>query len=96
MDSATEQEKTKGSDQNHSHTVEIIVNGQKKVVAKDELSFDELVALAFENPPTGDNWLITISYRRGPGKKPEGTLVKGETVKVKDGMIFNVDATDRS
>jgi Multiubiquitin len=27
------------------------------------------------------------------GNKPEGTLVEGGTVKIKDGMIFNVTAT---
>ena len=28
--------------------------------------------------------------------KPEGTLVEGDDVKIKDGMIFNVTATDKS
>lgn len=77
--------------------VTIIVNGREKVVAKkDEVSFEELVALAFDNPPKGPNIVFTITYRRGQGNKPEGTLTPGETVKVKDGMIFNVTATDKS
>jgi len=32
----------------------------------------------------------------GHGSKPEGTLVEGDTVKVKEGMIFNVARTDKS
>lgn len=54
------------------------------------------MALAFENPPTGPNIVFTITYRRGHGDKPEGTLVEGGTVRIKDGMIFNVTATDKS
>jgi hypothetical protein len=39
---------------------------------------------------------FTITYRRGQGNKPEGTLDDGDTVKLKEGMIFNVTATDKS
>ena len=57
---------------------------------------DDLVALAYENPPTGELICFTITYRRGQGNKPEGTLDDGDTVKLKEGMIFNVTATDKS
>ena len=80
----------------HNKQYTIIVNGRQKVVTSKELSFDEVVALAFDNPPTGQNIIFTITYRRGEGNKPEGTLVEGETVKIKEGMIFNVTATDKS
>ena len=76
--------------------VTIVVNGRQKVVTEKEMSFAEIVALAFDNPPTGPNIVFTVTYRRGHGNKPEGTLVEGGTVKVKDGMIFNVTATDKS
>ncbi len=75
-------------------TVNIIVNGRQKTVAKTELSFDEIVSLA--ELPTGPNMFYTVTYRRGEGNKPEGTLVQGESVRVKEGMIFNVTATDKS
>ena len=77
-------------------TFTIFVNGRKKVVNSMELSFSEIVALAFENPPSGPNIIFTITYRRGPRPNPEGTLVEGESVKIKNGMIFNVTATDKS
>ncbi len=76
--------------------VTIIVNGRKRVVATKELSFDQIVALAFNPVPTGENILFTISYENGPHANPEGSLMEGGTVKVKNGMIFNVTATDKS
>jgi len=76
--------------------VPIIVNGREKIVSKMELTFDQLVKLAFDNPPTGEFICFTITFRRGQGNKPEGTLVEGDSVKVKKGMIFNVTATDKS
>jgi len=75
---------------------EIIVNGRKKVVTKNELSFDEIVALAFNPVPSGPNIMFTITYRHGPAANPRGNLLEGGTVKLKDGMIFNVTATDKS
>jgi hypothetical protein len=72
----------------------IVVNGREKVVVTKELSFAEVVALS--GLPSGPNTVFTVTYRRGQGHKPEGTLVAGESVKVKDGMIFNVTATNKS
>jgi len=86
----------KHEEQGHNKVYNIIVNGRQKVVTKDELSFAEVVALAFDNPPTGENIVITITYRRGHGNKPEGTLIEGESVKIKEGMIFDVTATNKS
>jgi hypothetical protein len=80
--------------QQHEKDFTIIVNGREKVVTEKELSFAEIVAMA--NLPGGPNMVFTVTYRRGEGHKPEGTLVEGETVKIKDGMIFNVTATDKS
>lgn len=74
----------------------IVVNGREKTVTATELGEDDLVALAYENPPTGELICFTITYRRGQGNKPEGTLDDGDTVKLKEGMIFNVTATDKS
>ena len=74
----------------------IVVNGREKSVTATELGEDDLVALAYENPPTGELICFTITYRRGQGNKPEGTLDEGDTVKLKEGMIFNVTATDKS
>jgi Multiubiquitin len=74
----------------------IIVNGTAHEVDKSEIFYAEVVALAFVNPPTGPNIEISVTYRRGHGEKPEGILAPGQSVKVKDGMVFNVTATDKS
>ncbi|MDW9844120.1 hypothetical protein GOB05_30085 [Sinorhizobium meliloti] len=78
-------------------TVTIIVNGRQKTVLKnDDLDFGEVIALAFENPPTGEGVQFTIQYTRGHGNKPAGSLVEGQSVKVKEGMEFDVTPTNRS
>ncbi len=82
--------------QGHHKEFTIIVNGRKKEVKSKELSFNEIVALAFDPVPTGPNILFTITYENGPHPNPEGTLPEGGTVKIKDGMIFNVTQTDKS
>ena len=79
-----------------SQTVSIIVNARQKTVDKAEIRFEEIVALAYDTPPSGPNWVFTITYHRGQGNKPEGSLRAGETVEVKDGMVFDVTATDKS
>lgn len=85
-------------DQNEPHCkgFAIVVNGREKKVEDEELTFDQVVALAFDDPPVGEFICFTITYRGAGGRKPAGTLVKGESVKVKDGTIFNVTVTDKS
>ena len=75
---------------------EIIVNGRQVTVSDKDLTFEEVLALAFDPVPSGPNFVFTVTFRRGHGNKPEGTLRVGETVKVKEGMIFDVTATDKS
>ena len=86
---------TNDKEKNEKETT-IIVNGREKTVTGKEISFNELVQLAFETPPPGQNICFTITYRKAQGNKPEGTLAEGEDVKVKKGTIFNVTATDKS
>jgi hypothetical protein len=61
-----------------------------------ELSFWDVVKLAFENPQTADDIQYTVQYTRGPGKRPSGTLVEGQSITVKDRMEFDVTSTNRS
>lgn len=77
-------------------TVSIIVNGRERQVEKGELSFEDIIALAFDPMPTSPNIEFTVTYRRGPKERPQGTLTAGHTVKIKEGMIFNATATDKS
>lgn len=74
----------------------IAVNAQKKEVAETKLTFDDVVKLAFPIPPTGPNIMFTIKYRKGPQINPKGSLLEGHSVRIKNGMIFDVTPTDRS
>jgi len=85
---------TEAPQQNKAYT--IIVNGREKTVSKTELTESDLVNLAFDDPPNGEFICFTITYRRGHGNKPEGTLEEGENLILKEGMIINVTATDKS
>jgi len=76
--------------------VTIIVNGRPRVVEKTELSFEEVVRLAFPNANFGPDFEYTVTYSKGPDPKKEGTLTAGQPIKVKEGMIFNVTETNKS
>jgi hypothetical protein len=77
------------------HEFTIFVNGRERTVTQKELTFDELVVLAF-GPPNYDTSVYTITYRKGPDKQEKGSLQPGDSVKLKTGMIFNVVRTDKS
>ena len=74
----------------------IIVNGTMKTVETEEVSYEQAVNLAFADPPTGPNVLFKVAFRNAGGRKPEGTLTRGQSVKVKDGTVFDVTPTDKS
>ena len=92
--SITEIHHPEGNPHEHHHKeITIIVNGRPKKVAEGDLSFSEIVALAFT--PVPPNALFTVTYSRGDNNK-SGSLQPGQTVKIKDGMIFNVTETGQS
>jgi Multiubiquitin len=74
----------------------IIVNGREMTVSIRRISFADLAVLAYPNPPTGQDVCFTVSFDNGPKKRPEGSLVDGESVRIRKGMVFHVSATDKS
>ena len=76
--------------------VEIHVNGRRREVPDVPLTFEALIALAFDRPPTGPGVSFTAVYRKGPHERPEGSLVAGQSVHVRSGEVFNVRHTDKS
>ena len=74
----------------------IIVNGQKKEVSTKTLSLDQIVALTFSPVPVGPKVRFRTTYREGPRSNPEGTLTESATIKIKDGMIFDVTEINKS
>lgn len=74
----------------------IVVNGRPRTAEGPEICFDRVVLLAYDPVPTGDLVTITVTYHRGQGNKPQGTLTATECVRLKKGMEFDVTVTDRS
>ncbi|WP_159076451.1 multiubiquitin domain-containing protein [Flagellimonas amoyensis] len=74
----------------------LIVNAKEKVWNKPFISYEEVIKLAYGSISTDPNVCYTVIYKRGPKGFEEGSLVKGQKVKVKQRMIFNVTATNKS
>lgn len=75
---------------------EIIVNSRDKVWNEKEISYDDVVILAFGSISNDPNVIYAVTYKKGDNNKPEGIMDKGDSVKVKNGMRFNVTQTNRS
>ena len=75
-------------------TTTIIVNGRQREVVGKNVSYSQIVQLAFPNDQPDTNIEYTVAYANPHGK--DGTLVNGQEVHVKEGMIFNVTKTNRS
>ena len=88
-----EDKKNKNDGENQKE-YNIVVNGSNKIWNEKEITFDQVVILAFGN--IDPNARYTMTYKRGHGNKPEGTMAPGDSVKVKEGMIFNVTPTNKS
>lgn len=91
MNSITDQEQPKPG-----KGVEIIVNSRKKLVDTEYVSFQEVIDLAFDDPPSGPDIEFTVKYRNGPRDSKGSLVAGGEPTKIADGMIFDVKYTDKS
>jgi hypothetical protein len=80
----------------HKENHWIVVNGDRRVVHGERVTFEEIVKIAYPVPPPGTDVQFTMQYTRGPEIKPAGTLIEGQSVKIRDGMEFDVTPTNRS
>jgi hypothetical protein len=82
----------------HPHKREhvIIVNARRRTVSGRKISFEQVVRLAFPNGPPTPQTVYTVAYSNGPPRNPEGTMVPGRTVRIRDDMVFDVTETSRS
>ena len=75
------EKKPEHGDKDHGHPDDkgysIIVNGRERTVEDDELTFNQVVSLAFDDPPTGEFICFTITYRRGGGPQAGGHTGRG-------------------
>jgi hypothetical protein len=82
----------------HPHKTEhvIIVNARRKEVPGRKISFAGVVKLAFPDGPPTPQTVYTVAYSEGPPRNPEGKMIAGQTVKIRDEMVFDVTETNRS
>lgn len=76
--------------------VVLLVNLEEKPWNEKTITFEQVVALAYGSYDNAEGKGYTVTYDRGPHQNPEGTMVKGERVFVKNKMIFNVKQTGKS
>ena len=91
-----ENNKQHNEDHGSSKDFTIIVNTREKKWTEKEISYEEVIQLAFDSYDNNETTVYTITYSRGEDSHKEGFLLKGEKVKVKNGMIFNVTQTNKS
>lgn len=76
--------------------VRVIVNARPREVHKRQLSYWDVVKMAFPDAVPQPNTVYSITYARGPHQNPEGSMIDKQQVWVKDGMTFYVTVTDKS
>jgi hypothetical protein len=72
----------------------IYVNTEPVVWDRPQISYDELVKLAFPDGPFDGNVRYSITWTKPDGS--EGAVLKDGKIKVVDGMKFDVRNTDKS
>jgi len=81
----------------HDKTVTIVVDGTPfEVPKKDDITYAEVVTLAYPDFAQHPEFTYSVTYTRGVGNKPEGILAPGDSVKVKEGESFRVNRTGQS
>lgn len=72
------------------------VNSREREVDHRMLTYWEVVKLAYPDAAPSDQIIYTIDYASGPRQNPNGSLVEGQSVTIKEGMKFYVTPTDKS
>lgn len=78
----------------HADTIHIIVNARPRQVNSTSISYSDLVKLAYPDDPNSGGHLYSVQYT-GP-QIPDGTLVEGQSVELRNGMKFDVIRTTKS
>ena len=76
----------------HNKPVQIVINGQSHTVTQQRISYEDVVRLAFPAGPFDITYSVDYANEHGQ----DGTLTKGESTKVREGMSFNVIKSNRS
>jgi hypothetical protein len=74
--------------------IEIKINGRSFNVPKGDITFIQVVTLIYPDAGSSPQNIYTVTYKHAGGDKR--VLVAGASVKVKEGMRFNVSQTGQS
>lgn len=77
-------------------TVPVVVNGRTQQLLTREVSFEDVVSMAFPQASDLTKGMFTVTFRGGPAERPEGSLVPSQTIKSTRGTVIHVTATDKS
>ena len=77
-------------------TVTIVVEGTPHKWPGEYITYTQVVTLEVPDYAQNPQITYTVTYKRGPRDKPEGTLSRGGSVKVRERMIFSVSPTGQS
>lgn len=89
----TEQVTAAATSKGHEFTATITINTRNFVWNEKKITFEQVLGLAFP----GNNYdpaATSVEYSRGHG--PDHSLRQGESVTVKEGVIFDVEPAVRS
>ena len=78
------------------HTYEIVINGHETVVHQKQLTFEDLVKLAYPGDEPTPNITYSITYRKVASLPHQGELGAGGFVEIQNGSVFNVGRTVQS
>ncbi|ALV74870.1 MULTISPECIES: multiubiquitin domain-containing protein [Acinetobacter] len=75
----------------------ITINSLDESVPNKQVTFEQVVQLAFPNDPIGSNIIYSMTYRHAASRPNAGELAEGGVIEVKhQGTIFNVTKTIQS
>ncbi|MEU6815519.1 multiubiquitin domain-containing protein [Streptomyces sp. NPDC046860] len=74
----------------------IIVNTRPHTWEAKDITFEQVVELAYPGQPPNEQDTYTVRYSRGHEGHGSGSLTAGHGVRVKKGMVFDVYRTSRS
>jgi hypothetical protein len=93
MSEATQAEASPQHDKDYT----IVVNAEPKTAESRDVSYDQVVELAFPGELHDPNTTFTVTFRNAAGERHTGTMVEGDVVEVKkEGTVFSVTRTTKS
>ncbi|MDR3714752.1 MAG: multiubiquitin domain-containing protein [Puia sp.] len=74
----------------------LIINAKDHHWHKKTITYAEVVKIPYPQYTEKENEIYTVTYKKGPIQNPQGQMVSGDKVFVKNKMLFHVTPTDKS